>query len=184
PGAKAAGTNRGGFLKPTDGGRNWLPASSGLRAVGVNALTVDASAPGTIYLGSVQGNVTKTTDGGKTWTRRGEGMETTDVRSIANLPDAPKILIAGADEGIYRSENAGESWTLAHKGDFALYGGVQAIAFDGADPATVYARDAETIYKSTDRGKSWTVMPVKLEHGGTLTGLFGFAAVPGSAGTL
>lgn len=106
----------------------------------------------------------KSTDGGTTWTQLGGGLPTTadglGRLGIGIAPSNPRVMYvtatAGAKSGIYRSDDAGASWTrtttdsryFGRGDDFA------AITVDPRDPNTVYTMNV-VAWKSTDGGKSW-----------------------------
>jgi photosystem II stability/assembly factor-like uncharacterized protein len=57
------------LFKSTDGGLTWVNSSAGLPdlPMAVRSITIDPSAPDTVYVGINGGGVFKTTDGGLTW---------------------------------------------------------------------------------------------------------------------
>ena len=77
PGSPAvvyAGTS-GGVFKTTNGAASWTSINAGLSGLAARVITVDPSAPATVYIG-VDDNVNyldygvfKSTDGGATWTK-------------------------------------------------------------------------------------------------------------------
>lgn len=106
----------------------------------------------------------KSTDGGKTWHQLKGGLPTI-ADGLGRIgftvaPSDPKRLYALADAskggGLYRSDDAGETWKLIDNegriwgrgSDFAE------VKVDPKDPDTVYVANTST-YKSTDGGKSF-----------------------------
>jgi len=80
------------------------------------------SAPETIYIASASGGVWKTTDEAATWTPIFENYATASIGDIALAPSDPDIVWVGTGEanilrssmagtGIYKSTNAGETFT-------------------------------------------------------------------------
>merc|ERR1712202_8079 len=50
--------------------------------------------------------------GGNTWNRTANGLfAESDIRAIAVRPDNPATLFAGTEAGLYRSDDAAESWS-------------------------------------------------------------------------
>jgi uncharacterized repeat protein (TIGR01451 family) len=92
----------------------------------------------------------RSTDGGATWTllRHFEGQ----VNSLAIDPsDGDRIYVAVYDEGLYRSENRGDSFTLVAPPG----AGIWAV---GVNATTVYySTNDRRVQRSVDRGSSWTV---------------------------
>jgi photosystem II stability/assembly factor-like uncharacterized protein len=76
------------------------------------------------------------------------------VYALAVDPQDPDNLYAVAGAGrVFRSGDAGESWTPAGAG---LPRFVARIAIDAVEPAIVYAATGKGLYKSVDRGERWT----------------------------
>jgi hypothetical protein len=99
---------------PTRGGR-------------ANAVAGDPAKPFTFYMGGVNGGMWRTTNGGQSWNNITDGK--TDISSVGAIAIAPSdanVIYVGTGEsqlredlthgtGIYRSTDAGTSWTrLAH----------------------------------------------------------------------
>lgn len=115
----------------------------------------------------------KSTDGGTTWKKLTTGLPTAADGlgriGVGISPSNPKIMFATVDSrskgGIYRSEDAGESWLLVNEqrrlwgrgSDFAE------IKVHPKNPDVVFVANVAS-YKSTDGGKSW--MSLKGAPGG------------------
>lgn len=87
------------------------------------------------------------------WTR-GTGMPQALVYSIAVCPTDPSTLYAGTGGyGVYRSQNAGRSWTQRGLSGWTVRG----VAVDPGSCDTVYAATyGAYVQKSTNGGGSWT----------------------------
>jgi photosystem II stability/assembly factor-like uncharacterized protein len=72
------------------------------------------------------------------------------VRSFALDPSDPANLYVGADEGLVRSRDAGQTWTLV-----PLRGPVFVVQVNPADPSEILARDRVGLIRSTDFGATW-----------------------------
>ncbi len=80
------------------------------------------------------------------------GLPTTTVNGFAVNPADPKIMYVGMRGGIFRSDNAGQTWTRATNG----VKNVAAITVNPRTPNDVYAMTADgTLVRSTDGGKRW-----------------------------
>ena len=131
------------------------------------------SQPKTFYMGVASGGVFKTTDGGTTWTPITDGqVPVASTGSIAVADSDPNVVYlgTGSDDvrsnvstgrGIYKSIDAGKTWTYA--GLYAI-GQVGGIRIHPTDPNTAWVAaqgDAfkptpdRGIYKTTDGGKTW-----------------------------
>ena len=116
-----------GVFKSTDGGAHWTHSDNGLPHVfiggqpvpGVASLTVDPHNPATVYAGTIIG-VFKSTDGGANWNFSFPGVYSASsgyVSAVAVDPQAPGTLYAAAfGAGIYKSADAGQSWTPFNAG--------------------------------------------------------------------
>jgi photosystem II stability/assembly factor-like uncharacterized protein len=149
--------------------------------------------PDTYYFGGAGGGVWKTTDAGRTWRGLLQHETSAAIGSLAVAPSDPSVLYAGtgqvdarwdiqAGEGMYRSADAGETWT--HIGLDATRH-IGAILVDPRDPnrvlvaalGHVFAANAERgVYLTTDGGKSWQHV---LDLGDS-TGVVDLAWDPGS----
>jgi photosystem II stability/assembly factor-like uncharacterized protein len=96
------------------------------------------------------------------WTHLPSSMQ--DVWSVALDPADPDTLIAGTrPAGLWRSRDAGETWTALTAPGVLPASEVNAgptrvtqILFDPVDNGTVWAAiEIGSIYRSTDRGTSW-----------------------------
>ena len=120
----------------------------------------------TILVGTVGEGVMRSADNGNTWKRMGypEGLHTDAlVRALVSDRDRPEVVLAGTDRGLYRSDDAGQSWRLV---DSALSGyNVWALAVDPQDPQTMYAGTGiptpAGLFRSRDRGVTWEKRPMK-----------------------
>jgi len=107
----------------------------------------------------------KSTDGGSTWRQITKGLPGPDDLlgriGIAFAPNNPKRMYLTAEAknepGIYRSDDAGESWQHVNE-DHRIGGrgpGAMGIAVSPDSADTIYAANTTT-WKSTDAGKTFT----------------------------
>ncbi|MCB0653978.1 MAG: HYR domain-containing protein, partial [Saprospiraceae bacterium] len=137
----------------------------------VEEIYVDPNDPDRMYLGSRSGGFWKTTDGGVTW----QGSTTdfliaSGVNAIATPPGQPmNILINvqnaknGYSNGIYRSTDGGDSWTLTNFSPANVgYGGLGSnfkvfkIVYHPTVPNLVFIGTNKGLYWSTDNLLTWT----------------------------
>jgi photosystem II stability/assembly factor-like uncharacterized protein len=121
----------------------------------------------TILVGTVGQGIIRSTDGGENWQRVGinQGLHSDAlVRTLINHPQQPEILFAGTDKGLYRSNDAGQTWNLQDSplSNYCVW----AVAMDPADPQIMFAGtgtpNPATIFRSSDGGKSWEQRPVQV----------------------
>src|SRR3989441_5941968 len=91
-----------------------------------NRVTSIVGVPGQPYIyyaGSASGGIFKTTDGGIHWEAIFDGQPVSSIGSLALAPSDPNVIWAGTGEawirshisvgqGIYKSTDAGKTWTL------------------------------------------------------------------------
>lgn len=154
--------------------RNIGPFRAG-RTVGVSGVPQQ---PGTFYMAPTDGGVWKSTDYGRTWKPIFDGQDTGSVGWLSVAPSDPNVIYVASGEGlrrpdlsvgdgIYKSNDAGKSWT--HLG---LRDGQQInmLAVDPRDPNKVFAavmghpygsNKERGLYRSTDGGQNWTCVLCK-----------------------
>jgi photosystem II stability/assembly factor-like uncharacterized protein len=125
------------------------------------------------YTGAVGGGVWKTVDAGRTWTPVMDSQPVASIGAIAVAPSDPSTVYVGSGEadmrsdiihgnGMYRSTDAGASWTRIGLDDSRQLG---RIFVDPHDPRTLLVaalghaygpNDTRGVYRSTDGGTTWT----------------------------
>jgi photosystem II stability/assembly factor-like uncharacterized protein len=173
-----------GVFKSTDGGKTWrktlyVSDSTGAADLELNAANPDIvyvwmwhgeRKPWTINSGAREGGFYKSTDGGEHFTKITTGLPT-DLVGKANIavtaanPNRLYALIeAKPGGGLYRSEDAGQSWKLTSTFGQLITRPFYYVALE-ADPtnADIVYGGAENFYKSTDGGANWTTM--RTPHG-------------------
>jgi photosystem II stability/assembly factor-like uncharacterized protein len=169
-----------GAYRTTDGGKTWEKVLGKDENTGAVALAFDPTDAKTIYAalwesrqgpwenGSWQGpgsGLYKSVDGGTKWTQLTKGLPTAEQRlgriGITVAPSEPKRLYAMVDApqlgGVYRSDDAGESWQRVNS-EQRVWGRGSDFAEVKADPKNkdiVYVANTSA-YRSTDGGKTFT----------------------------
>jgi len=174
-----------GVYRSTDGGATWKQVLTRGRDAGAVDLALDPSNPRVIYAGFWQvrrnphhfdsggagSGLWKSTDGGDTWTdiSRAPGLPKGVMGRIgitvspAN-PERVWAIVEAADGGIFRSDNAGRTWTKTndqsiHRQRAWYYSHIFA---DPKSADTIYSLNVG-MYRSTDAGRTWT--PMSPPHG-------------------
>ena len=69
-------------------------------------------------------------------------------------PKQPKRVYASSDTGLYRSDEAGQTWQAAGQG--MPNGAIAALALDPRAPQRLYAATGDgALYQSEDGASSW-----------------------------
>ena len=91
---------------------------------------------------------------------------TTGARVVLIDPKQPKRVYAAGDAGLYRSDDAGETWQAAAEG--LPPGGIVALALDPRQPQQLYAATPSGgLYLSEDGATSWRVLTAASSNGTT-----------------
>src|SRR5579872_2674463 len=132
-----------------------------------------ADQPNVFYIGQVDGGVLKSTDYGRTWFPIFDHEDTQSIGAIAIAPSSDNIIYVASGEGlmrpdlsvgdgIYRSDDAGKSWTHLGLQDSEQ---IPELVVDPQDPNRLFAAvlghpfgpSAERgVFGSVDGGKTWT----------------------------
>lgn len=158
----------------TEFGLEWIPIGPTINSARAEAIQVDHRNPGTMYLAFGSGNLWKTVDNGLSWKPIFEDQPALGIGDIALAPSDPNILYVGTGEslkkarnftmpgtGIYRSDDAGETWRHLGLNDSWHIG---EIAVHPTNPDIVlvavlghFWSDNENrgIYRTENGGKTW-----------------------------
>jgi photosystem II stability/assembly factor-like uncharacterized protein len=168
-----------GIYRTLDGGKSWKQVLYKDENTGAIQVTIDPVNTNIIYAdmwagrqgpwengawNGTESGLFKSTDGGDTWKKLSSGLPTTDQGlgriGFCIAPSDPNRLYAtvdaGINGGIFRSDDAGESW-LKMQSDERYWGRGSDFAEIKADPKNkdiVYSANVVT-WKSTDGAKSW-----------------------------
>jgi photosystem II stability/assembly factor-like uncharacterized protein len=153
-----ASAEHGGVYKSTDAGDSWNPINDGIAGITVYALAVDPLTPSTLY-GAGTGIVIKSTDSGAHWHITSAGFETSNFLDLTIDPINPiNIYLSAGIEGVYRSTDAGDSWSAINNG-FPVGTAISALIINASDPDILYARSVDKgIFKSTNGGGNWSTV--------------------------
>ena len=153
------GTLDGQIYTSADGGKHWqLLYNFGKPRLFIDNIIVDPRNSRVLYVGAhrhnLPGGFFKSTDGGATW-RESSDLKNEAIHSLAQSDSDPDTLIAGTFTGIFRSDDAGQSWKqLPTQSESGLIH-VESLAIDPRTSDTIYAGTFYLPYKSVDGGKSW-----------------------------
>jgi len=154
------GVPTGGIWVTYDGGINWETYTDELPIRGVSAIKVNYINPDTMYMGSGDREysangmgVMKSIDGGLTWEFKDTGMGNACVNMMVMHETDPNIIIAATNQGIYKTTDGAERWSLKKGTNF------KDIKYKPGDMNVVYATKKTSsgsgFYKSVNGGNSW-----------------------------
>lgn len=88
-------------------------------------------------------------DGANTWERADSGISSISIQALLAL--SPQTLLAGTPDGVFRSDDGGDSWNFT---GFAQ--SITALAADPNSASSLYAGTTSAgVFLSTDGGVSW-----------------------------
>ena len=154
---------------------NLGPANQGGRT---RAILIDPNNPNIIYAAGVAGGVWKSLDAGATWSTVTDlAFANLAVVSLAFQPGNSNVIYAGTGEGvgnadalrgagIFKSVDAGATWTQLASTDNANFFFTQAIVVSPRNPQRVYAATRTGLFRSLDAGATWNVITSVLPSNG------------------
>ncbi len=131
-----------------------------------------AGQPNIYYVGAASGGIWKTIDGGTHWAPIFDDQPVSSIGSLAVAPADANVVWAGTGEawirshisvgnGIYKSTDAGKTWTQM---GLEKTGRIGRVVVDPHDPNTVCAcalghaygpQQERGVFRTTDGGKTW-----------------------------
>jgi photosystem II stability/assembly factor-like uncharacterized protein len=156
------GTLDGQIYTSSDGGKHWqLLYNFGKPRLFVDNIIVDPRNSRVLYVGAhrhnLPGGFFKSSDGGVTW-RESSELKNEGLHSLAQSDSNPDTLIAGTFNGVFRSDDAGNSWKQLPTQSTPGLIHVESLAIDPRTADTIYAGTYYLPYKSVDGGQSWKSM--------------------------
>ena len=142
--------------KSTDGGLTWTHTLIGADNSYIYSMALDPSHPDTVYAAGYENSVYtiyRTLDGGTSWSK----LTATGLNALpygmAIRPDNPLVIVAATSNGIYRSLDAGGSFTRMS----TTIGSSKNVLIDPLTPSTMYlGTNSQGVYRSTDGGATWS----------------------------
>jgi len=171
-------TDVGGFYRWNPREQSWVPITdhfplSQRRYYGGEALAFDPKDPKIVYIAAGSyvwdrpGTIFKSTNQGATWTKLNldlpmggnQNKRWMGERLVVNPFNSNVIFFGSRQDGLWKSSNAGRSWTKVNS--FPGIGkkdiGITAVLLDKQVSGLVYAiAYGDGIYKSTDTGVTWS----------------------------
>src|SRR5712691_6656956 len=160
-------------IGPNRGGRSLTAAGSAAR-------------PYEYYFGAVGGGLWKTTDGGTAWGPVTDGqIKSSSVGAVAVSASNPDVVYVGMGEvqlrgnvmqgdGVYRSADAGKTWTSVGLKDTHAIGRVR---IHPTNPDVVYVaalghpygpNEERGVFRTTDGGRTWKKVLYRSERAGAV----------------
>lgn len=180
------------WAEPDDGAIAF-PADTGASLERAWQIAPSPSEPGVVWAGTQPSALFRSEDGGEHFTLVralwdhphrpdwGAGFGGQAIHTVLPHPDdADRITVAMSTGGVYRSEDAGRSWTASNSGVQVIFAPdrfpefgqcVHKVARDPHNPDRLFLQNHNGVYRSDDDGRSWTSIAEGLPTD------FGFAMV-------
>jgi len=154
-------TPHSGVWLTNDNGLSYTPITESLPTQATSCLVIDPSNTDILYLATGTHNmdmprnsmgIYKSTDGGSTWNITGLAFQASAAFAIGELiinPQQPSTLLAATTDGLYRTWDAGATWTKI------LIDGVNSVRYKPGDTTIVYTVGS-AYYRSDDGGNLFT----------------------------
>jgi photosystem II stability/assembly factor-like uncharacterized protein len=205
----------GGVFKSTNSGTDWAPIFDALSVYSIGAIALDPANPDVIYVGTGEANSSvdsydgaglfRSLDGGLNWTSLGLQATARIARVVVDPQNSARIFVAAmgtqfstsSERGMYRSEDAGATWTRVLAVDDST--GVCDVVINPAHSDTMFAATWERIrspsyrraygpgcgiWRSIDSGDTWTRLANGLPAPSDSVGRIGLAIAPSKPSTV
>jgi photosystem II stability/assembly factor-like uncharacterized protein len=141
-----------------DGGQSWSPVDVGVPVYRGSAIALDPADPSRVYAGTNQGlrgSLYASPDGGTSWTPSDSGLSGYYSYGVACDASVGGTAYAISGANVFRSADAGSSWSLRGSAPFGLV----SLAQSPSDSQTLYgggvASGVAGVAKSVDGGATW-----------------------------
>ena len=116
----------------------------------------------TICVGTVGSGAWLSPDGGESWRRVGKGLgNESRIFGLTVHPREPRTVFAGANDGLYKSGDGGQSFERVQSPMDNL--DVWRIAIDPTDPDIIFAGTRPAaLFRSKDGGVHWQKLAVEI----------------------
>lgn len=145
------------ILKTTDGGKHWSSTPCSCDAF---QLSVNPASTNEIFAQDWN-EVFKSTDAGASWKTVAESGILGAYRFTGIAAYPPLIFLGSFPQGIFRSNNSGETWAASNQGLSNL--SINAIEANWQQPGPYFSAAFDfrfLFYQSFDQGKTWDLNPL------------------------
>ncbi|HUX45481.1 MAG TPA: hypothetical protein VMV57_12075 [Terracidiphilus sp.] len=155
------GTTDSWIYESNNGGATWhrLSKLDGSDDLVVDHILVDPANAAVVYAAAWMpdrpgGGLWVSHDGGRNWTESA-GLRGQSIRAFAMAESNPSMLFAGTLAGVFRSADAGATWTqISPPGSREIHE-IESLAVDPVNPEIVYAGTWHLPWKTSDGGRTW-----------------------------
>ncbi len=173
------GAASGGVWRSSDAGQTWASSTDNFPSMSIADIAINPIHTDTIYAATGDGygyevdgyhnfwgglytaGIMMSTDSGNTWNTTGFTYQQTDKNLISKLlihPVYTKVLLASTRQGIYRTTDAGQTWSNVWGGN------VFQMVFKPGQPDTIYASGDSALLVSYNRGANWQTLNAGIQN--------------------
>lgn len=172
PNVLYAGTSAGVVIKSVNGGETW---SNVFVAKGpVTKVLFREGQPEAVTLLVFNHGVAFSSDGGQAWndfetqgfvSPGGDDVQLDGITTLTTDPARINILYAGAENGLFRSEDNGKSWKTIAIIESSKKFPVRVIAVNPQNVGEIVYASGNAFYRSTDGGVKWATTQLEIDRG-------------------
>ena len=155
------GSASGWIYQSVNGGRQWtrLARIAHRDDLVLDNIVVDRANPKHVLVGAFipgrpGGGLYTSKDGGVSWTSQ-KDLDGQAVLALTSSPSDEKVFVAGTLEGVYRSTDSGDHWSLISPARSNEIHEVESAAIDPKNPQVIYAGTWHLPWKTEDGGEHW-----------------------------
>ncbi len=178
-----AGAASGGLWRSENGGGSWESMSDEIPSTGVGAIAINPQNRNSMLMGTGEGyfvgvsvrpgiGVFKSHDRGLTWEETFfQFQQSVGVSAFKIIwhPVDTNIVFMAATNGVWKSNDAGQSWDLKYGNGTNWQFIADDLVMDTNNPDVLYtAIENDGIYKTTDGGDNWTRLNTGLPAAGSV----------------
>ena len=139
-------------------------SSIGPEGATVNCIAIDPTNSSVGYVATFGGGLYKTTNAGASWSPSNNGLMVPgvpgdlplwDLNVVAIDPGAPATLFAAGSSYLYKSVDAGATWSFVTTFPTSMSGPIRTITIDPGTPTRIFVGADRRIVRSIDGGATW-----------------------------
>lgn len=147
---------RGGLFKTSDGGGNWHRVNLDGVPSPAPVIRFHPSRPQHLFAITEQAIYRRTADAGDFKAITPDEERETGYKDLAISSAAPDLFLMVNPTGVWRSRNAGDTWTLVRRQPYE----VDRIFAAPTDAGTFISVERNGVFKTADAGDTWSKLPL------------------------
>ncbi len=155
-----AGTVDGILYTSTNGGASWSRLEPGFPLRGASLDEMLVTETGEIFIAywkidGTGGGIARSSNHGVSFAMIGAGLEREAVRGLARSVSNPNLFAAVTSEGVFRSTDAGETFSRISPRDHSSLRLVGSVAIDPRNPDSILVGTARLAWRTDNAGRTW-----------------------------